>query len=268
MGSGSGWKTGLANLLTLPLNYFLEFGFFFVVGVRWWKQKRGSFENALLATSLVVCSFLRSNSIASNDLGWRGIIFAQFVLLIWSSEMLCDGGLSLRKSAAGVMLVLGIAATAYDVPMLRIYPLLLDIFDIPRYHWLAPDHHLGERTYAMREVYERLGSELPLNAIVQQNPNAVPGDLFYGLYADRQTTVDSPGCGISLGAPASLCDGVLMPVRGIFDGTGSVDSVCRQLGITAVIVKDTDPVWGNAGSWIWTRAPLNGNKYARVFRCG
>ena len=115
------------------------------------------------------------------------------------------------------MLALGCAATVYDATMLRLYPLLLDGLAIPRYHWLAPDHHLGERTYALREVYERLGRELPDSAIVQQNPNAVPGDLFYGLYADRQTAVETPACGVVFGGPATLCDSVLAPVREVFD---------------------------------------------------
>jgi hypothetical protein len=166
------------------------------------------------------------------------------------------------------MLALGIMATAYDVTMLRIYPLLLDDLAIPRYHWLAPDHHLGERTYALREVYERLGRELPAKAIVQQNPNAIPGDLFYGLYADRQTAVETPGCGVVFGGDASLCESVLIPVREVFDHGAHVDQVCRDLSISAVVAKDTDAVWNDKASWVWTKKPLIGNSYARAFLCG
>ena len=270
-GSGNGWRTTLANTLALPLNYFLEFGFFFVAGIRQWKRGGDTCGTVLLVTSVVVCTFLRSNSIANNDLGWRGIIFAQFVLLIWAAEIWDDGLFPSRRrafSAVGVMLALGIAATVYDVTMLRIYPILLDDLAIPRYHWLAPDHRLGERTYALREVYERLGRELPENAIVQQNPNAIPGDLFYGLYAERQTAVETPACGIVFGGPAALCESILTPVQGVFDGTGNVDQVCRKLSLSAVIVKDTDAVWLNKSSWVWAREPLIGNGYARAFLCG
>jgi hypothetical protein len=270
-GPGPSWQTTLANTLALPLNYFLEFGFFFMVGIKQWKRGGDACGTALLITSLVVCTFLRSNSISNNDLGWRGIVFAQFVLLIWATE-LWDNGLFLSRrsmfSAVGVMLALGFAATLYDVTMLRIYPILLDDFSIPRYHWLAPDHHLGERTYALREVYERLGRELPENAIIQQNPDAVPGDLFYGLYADRQTAVETPSCGAIFGGPAALCVSVVAPVREVFDSDAHVDQICRELSISAVIAKDTDTVWANRDSWVWRREPLVGNNYARAFLCG
>jgi hypothetical protein len=264
VGAGNSWRTTVANTLALPLNYFLEFGFFFVAGIRQWKRNRDGCEMALLITSILICTFLRSNSIANNDLGWRGIIFAQFVLLIWASELWDKRTLS----AMGVMLALGFAATVYDVAMLRIYPLLLDNLNIPRYHWLAPDYRLGERTYALREVYERLDRELPESAVVQQNPNAIPGDLFYGLYADRQTAVETPSCGVVFGGDASACEGILAPVRGVFDRADSPDPVCRQFSISAVIVKDTDAVWRDKTSWVWTRKPLIGNSYARAFFCG
>jgi hypothetical protein len=271
VGPGNSWRTTLADTLALPLNYFLEFGFFFVVGIRQWKKGGDACATALLVTSILVSTFLRSNSISSNDLGWRGIIFAQFVLLIWASQLWDNGLFPSRRrvfSAVGVMLALGLAATVYDVTMLRIYPLLLDNLNIPRYHWLAPDHHLGERTYALREVYERLGGELPEKAIVQQNPNTVPGDLFYGLYADRQTAVETPGCGLALGGSAALCESILTPVRGLFDHADNMDQVCREFSISAVIVKDTDAAWNDKASWVWNKKPLMGNSYARAFLCG
>jgi hypothetical protein len=168
----------------------------------------------------------------------------------------------------GVMLALGFTATVYDVTMLRIYPLLLDSLNIPRYHWLAPDRSLGERTYALREIYERVGRELPESTIVQQNPSAIPGDLFYGLYADRQTAVETMSCGVVFGGDASLCESIAIPVRGVFDHGDNLDQVCREFSISVVIVKDTDAVWNDKTSWIWKREPLIGNSYARAFRCG
>ena len=39
-----GWQLGIANLLLLPVNYFLELGVFFAVGwMRWraWRRKHG-----------------------------------------------------------------------------------------------------------------------------------------------------------------------------------------------------------------------------------
>jgi hypothetical protein len=283
-GSDHGWRVPLANALSLPLNYFLELGFFFVVGIRQWRkirdQRSVSDEDAcgiaMLATSMLICTFLRSNTISNNDLGWRGIVFAQFVLLIWGAELWDNGLFPARKtlfSAVGAMLALGAAATVYDVTMLRIYPILLDDLDIPRYAWLAADHHLGDRSYALREVYEKLRSELPKDALVQQNPNRSPGDLFYGLYADRQTAAETRECGVVFGGTAALCPGILTPITELFAQSGKLDSaqvavVCRKLSIAALVVKDTDSVWNDKASWVWKEEPLIGNAYSRAFLCG
>jgi hypothetical protein len=283
-GSGKPWQVPLVNALSLPLNYFLEFGFFFVVAIKMWKKIRdqGGFADedacavTMLATSIIVCTFLRSNVISNNDLGWRGMLIAQFILLIWAAELWDNGLFRGQKAvftAVGAMLALGAAATLYDVTMLRLYPLMLDDFAIPRNTWMAADQKLGERTYALRQVYERLKTELPKNSIVQHNPNVESGDLFYGLYADRQTAAETSACGVLFGGPAALCPGVITPIRELFAPTGSldfaqVDQICRQLSIGALVVKDTDSVWKDKTSWVWKKEPLIGNAYSRAFLCG
>jgi hypothetical protein len=280
---GNHWEVPLLDLVMLPLNYFLEFGIFFVVGIKQWRRMRCQRELsdedacgiAMVVTSMVICTFLRSNVIANNDLGWRGIAIAQFVLLIWAAELWENGLFTAKRSlfsGFGVMLALGAAATVYDVTMLRIYPILLDDLAIPRYAWLAPDHHLGERTYALREVYERLSNELPEKAVVQQNPNAVPADMFFGLYADRQTAAETLSCGVGFGGSAALCRDILKPIVKFFAQSGSmnsaqVDVACRQLSIAALVVKDTDGVWKDKTSWVWQKEPLIGNSYSRAFLC-
>lgn len=283
-GSGNSWKLPLVYALSLPLNYFLEFGFFFLVATRQWKviRARGNFSDedacgvAMLATSIIICTFVRSTVISTNDLGWRGIIIAQFVLLIWGAELWVAGLFPAPKtlfSGAGALLALGVATTVYDVTMLRIYPVLLDDLAIPRYEWLARDRNLGERTYALREVYEKLNHELPKDALVQHNPIAIPGDLFYGLYADRQTAAETQKCGVGFGGSAALCPGVLMPIGELFAQSGNldfgqVDLICRKLSINALVIKDTDAVWNDKSSWAWRNRPLIANGYSRAFLCG
>ena len=88
-----GWlRLILVNGSLLPLNYALEFGFFFfVAGVKWRQYRVGdeplSRQDAacltMLVTSTLICTFLRSSVIGNNDLGWRGFLPAQFVLLLW-----------------------------------------------------------------------------------------------------------------------------------------------------------------------------------------
>jgi hypothetical protein len=282
--AGPQWHIMLVDLLTLPVNYFLELGFFFAVGVLQWKrirkQEKWSDEDAfgmvMVITSLVISSFLRSNTITNNDLGWRATILAQFVLLIWAAGLWEDGLFPAGRrwsSAVGMLLLLGAVPIVYDMVMLRIYPVLLDDRPIPRYPWLAPDHKLGERTYALRQTYERLSTLLPRRAIVQQNPNAAPEDLFYGLYADRQTAAEGGTCGTQFGGPQALCPGIFTPINALFSSSGyrnyaQVEDICRQLSIDAVVVKDTDPVWSDRNSWVWKTEPAMGDAYSRAFLCG
>jgi hypothetical protein len=282
--AGARWHTVLADTLALPLNYFLEFGFFCFVGIKKWKRihqqgkwtDQDAFGIVMLATSLIICSFFRSNTIANNDLGWRGALLAQFVLLIWAADLWEDGLFPAGKrwsSAVGVMLILGAAPIVYDITLMRIYPVLSDDLAIPRYNWLASDHKLGERAFALRQTYERLGSLLSQRAIVQQNPNAVPGDLFYGLYADRQTAAEGGACGTVFGGPPALCPGILMPINELFSPSAhlsyaQVKEICRELSIDAVVVKDTDGIWGDKTSWVWKEEPFVANGYSRAFLCG
>src|SRR5205085_1358213 len=91
------WVMPVGSVLLLPLNYFMELGFFFLIGLFQWRRmlaSRNFFGHRELcgfmmaATSVILCTFLRSGVIAINDLGTRGFLVAQFVLLIWGTEFL------------------------------------------------------------------------------------------------------------------------------------------------------------------------------------
>lgn len=276
------WLVPLLNFVFLPVNYFFELGLYFVAAVVYAKHLRRSpltqhdtFELTLLVVSLLVATFLRSGLIANNDLGWRAIIAAQLVLLLWAARLWDSSDLRPSFHRPGVLLLvaLGLAATIYDTTMLRLYPVLLDNFSIPRYAWLAPDHHLGERTYALRQAYQALDRILPSSALIQQNPNANPQDLFFGLYANRATLIDMPTCGVSFGGSAALCAQLHPQVDALFHSPSPVspaklDPLCNRFTLSAIVVKDTDPVWRDRTSWVWHRAPQWASPYARVFLCG
>jgi hypothetical protein len=172
-----------------------------------------------------------------------------------------------------IMILLGVAGTIYEVSMLRFFPVISDRFAIPKYAFLAMDQNLGRRTYAVREAYEKLKQILPGDAVVQHNPNTNPGDLPYGLYADRQAAADTAGCGVVFGGDTTLCNSLIPQLNRLFQQPGAVqanevDSVCRQLSIDALVVKDTDRVWSDRDGWVWKKAPYLANDYARVFLCG
>lgn len=282
-----GWLIPVANALFLPLNYFLELGFFFLIGFRQLRKMRAteSFFGhrelcgfAMAATSVLVCTFLRSSVITYNDLGIRGFMVAQFVLLIWGAELLDEGPLRRKANRTGnkllvAALVLGITGTAYDLCILRWFPIIADVTDIPRHKWLSPDQELGSRTYALRQLYEDLKVKLPQTAVLQHNPDIEPGDLPYGLYADRQVAAETLSCGVVFGGVTTLCREIIGPIRDFFEKPGAVaadrvERVCKDLSINALIVKDTDPVWADSNSWVWKQQPLITNRYARAFVCG
>ena len=56
--------------------------------------------------------------------------------------------------------------------------------------------------------------------------------------------------------------------RAAVSGNGHADEVdraCRALRISALVVKDTDPVWSIPGSWVGPQEPLISGDHLRVF---
>jgi hypothetical protein len=281
-GRASALRINMVNALLLPLNYFGELGAFFVCGIwtlRRWRSSKAALSRYELVTltlagsSIMICTFLRSTVIANNDLGSRGFLLAQFVLLLWMVDVV---ELSPSLSAAqhnllGLLLVIGALGSVYEAGLLRVYPVLADALDIPRFEWLCSDHNLGRRTYALREGYEELKGRLPATAIVQHNPNAVPDDLPYGLYADRPVVAESPACGVGFGGDPQSCAAVQAQLRPIFEGISDADTVdraCTVLSISGLLVKDTDPVWVRRDVWVWRRQPITSNRFMRILPCG
>jgi len=276
------WLVPVANLVLLPLNYFLELGLFLVAGLAVARRLRRAerLHAAELCgvtiglTSLLICTFVRSSVISNNDLGWRGLLAAQFILLIWAAELWDEGFFTAhaRPALIATLLLCGTVGTVYEVAMVRFYTMISDRFDGPRDLWFPSDHHIGERTYAMRGLYAGLGQTLGPTAVLQHNPNQPLGDVFHGLYADRQNEVETPGCGVIFGGDAVECGRIMPRIAELFDRTRPVDwigveSACRDLSIDALIVKNTDDIWFDRDSWVWQQQPVLENRYARAFVC-
>jgi hypothetical protein len=276
------WQIVLGNSFFLPLNYFLELGFFFAAGLLVWRefrrQQRGPTRQQLAAftmaaTSLVVCTFLRSGIIANNDLGWRGFLVAQFLLLIWAADLLSSPIAGPGKRPILILLLaLGVSGVVYDLAMLRFFPLLSDAGKVPKIGWMASDENLGRRTYACREAYEWLRARSPARAIIQQNPRPALQDTVYGLYANRQTVAEEPGCATVFGGDPRECIPVMARLTSLFPVNGnsnspSFEAACKNLPIDFVVAKDTDQVWSDRSSWVWNRTPIYANQFVRLFAC-
>ena len=203
--------SNIIYLLFLPINYLLELGFFFVVGLLWMEQNgRAGWQNnpyyvveiTLLIVVLIIGSFVRSTVIGSNDLGWRVWLFGQFVLLIWAVDVIMRIYPDLKAHRGSTMtfinrknwgplrilLILGLITTILDVSLLRIWPRLVDTGLAGFPNGFSTDENLGKRTFAAREAYEFINKATPVDIHIQQNPT----DLLnrpIGLYADRPIAI-------------------------------------------------------------------------------
>src|SRR5262249_44838204 len=116
---GREWLVQMVNAAFLPVNYLLEFGFFLLISLivfgRYSRVKQLSREQLalviLLGTSVLICTFVRSSVISFNDLGWRGLLLAQFVMILWSVELWPSWATLERRTRHWliIMLVLGAA---------------------------------------------------------------------------------------------------------------------------------------------------------------
>jgi hypothetical protein len=264
-----------AYLLALPLNYFLELGFFLVAGVVYYRHWRESpltpdldlLLCCLTACSLLIVSFFRS-AVHDNDLGCRGAMPIQFALLVWATAVIDQRWISFRRRSnepvagwrqdalrrlAAAFLVIGVLGTATDQFLARFY-------------WgFSQD---SQHALALRRAYEALRKKFPPSAIVQHNPR-IRREVMEGLYADRQVVAADRETGPVFGVDFvrySKVENDLAPVF-LDCGAGSqayAEATARRYRITAWLLKDTDPIWACANSWVWGGKPIFQNRFVRV----
>jgi len=272
-------------LLCLPLNYALELGFFAAVGFYKFKKMRRAGASQtdvvltiLLFSALLPASFLASVALDHNDLGWRVMLIAQFVLLLWAVEWVSDRLLSAvtlsrprwHTATAGIVLLgmIGLAGTVCDALLLRFYSVAID------YGHGADENpvlglSLGSRTAELRQIYTQVLKGLPASALVQEQP-LIRDAIQQGLYSSWGSSArgrwdlpfDSANRALYL-----QTEGVIAPVFGQPVSLAYVSNVCLQTGIGAFVVQDFDPVWQHADSWIWAVQPLYSGKHTRAYSC-
>ena len=277
---GRPWQVLAGDLVLLPLNYFLELGVFFVAGCLAWtafrklrrpptRQELAGFTMA--ATAVLICTFVRSSVITNNDLGWRGFLIAQFILLLYAADLFSlPAAIPARaKSLLTLCLVLGAAGVVYDLAMLRCFPLLSDTGLVPKVAWIASDDHLGNRTYANREAYEWLRARTSPRAVIEQNPDVRTQDTFWGLYGQRQALAEDGACGTAFGGDLEDCTPVIARLKQLYAGgsAGTFESVCNSVPVDDLIAKDVDPAWQDRTSWVWKLKPIYQNNFVRIFPC-
>jgi hypothetical protein len=223
-------------------------------------------------------------------------MLVQFPLLIWSVSVVnalldrhrrnvelqrpFDITLTRQWSNALVLsLLIGTFPVLYDVAMMKLYPMRDDLLALMGQPLIALNE--GRRMHGIREVYDWINQSLPREAIVQHNPDIKDGDLlyqdwridiFHGLYGHRQVVAADPEYGTLFGIPPVMYKAVSSSIAPLFADSPAVDEVlvhkvCKEFGISALVVKDTDPIWKNPEGWVWKDKPLFGNNVARVMAC-
>ena len=284
----------IMGTLFLPVNYFFELGFFFVIAILWFRQRRklnyGQHnqyfwaETILLATVAVLLSFVKSTAIVLNDLGMRGWLLGQFVLIIWAVDIfnasskeqvlltptLFRSSFNSRRinDLLTFLLVVGIMTTALEASATRFWTILVDTGVVGVPNELSADTNLGERTYNARLAYEYIRDHTPQNIIVQNNPTTFL-DRPSGLYGTRQMIIADR---TAYGVPAEVFREMSTSIGRIFQlkdarNWNLIDRICKQYSIQAIVIKDSDPLWSSLPGLRQQRTPLYINPYYAVFDC-
>ncbi len=264
----------LIRLALLPLNYFLELGFFFLVAFLWLKNNKANLRNnpyymaeaLLLSASFVVGTFARSTLIENNDLGWRTWLPGQFVLLIWGVDIL-EGfiksphprlTLSQRTKYNLVLLAaLGLSTSVLDVTLLRFA------------YYFSFGSEAGRQIYSARQAYTVINETLPEDVIVQYNPSGVINRPS-GLYGMRQSAISDR---TAYGVPREEYSSKVTAVSEIFKmdkakNWDSLDALCNEHFINVIVITDSDPLWRSLSLLEKQRAALYADNYTAVFFCG
>jgi hypothetical protein len=272
---GEGPLRYLARLLALPVNYFLEFGLFFVGAWLFWRRRHGRSRDGnevarLLtlsaAAGLALATFAKS-TIVNNDLAWRVILFAQLAALLWTAAALFGEleavplGERLRRASPLVVVsaALGLCGVAYDLVALRAF------------HPLGLEGEPGMRRDAaldreLRAAYTWLDGNVGPNAVVQHNPDAERA-LAYGLYGRFRVAISDRHNARLFGAPDAPVARRLGDLIPVFAAPMPVGEARRRLAdhfVDIAVATAADPVWRDRASWVWASPALFESRRVRI----
>lgn len=281
------WLQQVILVLLLPIYYLIELGFFALVGigklVTMWRRDEplAKWEWATVnlgGTSLLVGSFLMSTT-GNNDLGYRCVLFAQFVLLLWAVPFLYRWRFERIRPRAPFRLLfhtflwIGILGSVYQVIELRVFNYFVDkqeyVEDAP---WLPSGDTIAEDLYRVRSGFHALNRQLPRDAMVQYSPaNAA---YVPNVYYSQHPAVDGLGsCGTPFGGDPFLCLQYQNKILAAFNGRktftiSQANELCDELSIDVLVAERADRMWALKKSWVWTAPTLVENPYMRAVACG
>ncbi len=282
-----GWLQSLFYAALLPLYYTVELGFFALVGfVRaktYWRrpaplQKWEWAAIDIAGVSLLVGSFLMSTT-GNNDLGYRSVLFAQFILLLWAVPFVYE-----RKASAAerpfnlrllfkTFLLVGVLGSVYQLLELRTITVLADRRQYAdELTWLPHSNEIAKDVFLARSGLQELTRSLPTDTIIQYSPfNPVYVPNLY--YAPLQSVEGMGACGTPFGGDPFACMPYQNKLAAVFNGRvpftwQEANALCEEMGIDVLIAERPDRMWAVKDSWVWSGRPVIENSYLRAFACG
>jgi len=261
-----------AAVLLVP-GYAVELGFFAVVAVFMLRKRAATDAERTLRfwfwAGLAAASFLRSTVVSNNDYGMRSVLLPQALLLLLAVPVMLEASGWRKKLLAATALV-GVAGTAYQLVLLRVY------LPFQQTQGNAALAELGERSYALREAYAAMQSVAPRRALLQYDTHA--GGYFsyiHQLDADRQIVNAESPCNVSFGGDPAACAGMEAEIARLFPANAAqralsgddAKAACAKLGATVLVATRWDAVWQARESWVWTLAPLVVRPNVRIVDC-
>jgi hypothetical protein len=285
-----------AKLPIFALVYLLEFGFFACVAILRFKrellgvspltrQQRTAW--VMLGCCLLVVSTLQSDTTftAGNDLGFRGMLVVQFVLLLWAAPLVHDVFFDSEKRAhahiAGPVwktvlagsLALGVLGTLCQLALLRSYAPLAAAGKIARTEpFLGVSPGMDKRAYRLREGLSQIEKVTTPGSLLQYNPASQNVWLIH-LYSKLQAAAADSGCGAAFGGDVERCRQAMPYLEALFQSPAvsrswDLDRLCDSFSVNVLVATDADPIWYDTGSWVWTRKTLLSNESLKAIPCG
>jgi hypothetical protein len=247
----------LARLLLLLPGYFFELGVYglvLVIALRQRKLLDGPRRTALGLTcgSLILVSFVRSSVIGNNDFGYRAALLPSFLLLLLTADILTQARPKGQSQLLALLIFFGLAGTAFQALMLRVYVPMHAAAGMPGFR------DLPEQAFAVRSAYEAAARVTPSRAILQAS---LPDPRLYStvidtLFSERAMATNAEvNCGAIFGGDPSLCASTQAAVRSLFisssPSAAQTKEICRQLDVSYLSVRRTDPAWNDRNGWVW-----------------